>query len=481
MTKRNRISYRDRKAKGEEIGYSGVPISMGKVREDTLSCLRGPKKIKLLEEMVNFDPIVGAFNNMYLSIASSVKWSVKAKDDSQEAKDVADFISSCLFDDLSVSTFDEMVKNALTACTYGFSLIEPVYKIRNGKSNDIERNSKFDDGKIGIAKFSPRYQGSIHEWLYDDNYRNLRGIIQLDPNLSEFIEIPYKKLLHFKHRSFNNNPEGKSLYYNCVKSYVKKKNTSLQEDIRYERGFDGLLKINAPATILDPKTKNPQYLAVQSWIKDTLQNIRTGVDSGVAIPDYIKLDVISNNSGNLPDADKIIEREDRNMSVALLSDFFLTAQRAGTSGAVSSKIKLFTNLIKEMMTEIRNVINVNLIPNLMDKNLLNQELTPTIEFSEVAPDLDLTNLLLLLQSANKNQVVIPSAKLTNVVYKKILGNDAPEVTEEEFEKQQLIQKAQLHSYTTNRVSDEIVADISEEDNIDEELVEEANDTDTDNE
>lgn len=466
--KRNRSKYTEKKTVGQEIGYTGLAIGNGRVKEDTILPLRGPKKIKLLEEMVKFDPTIGAFNNMYQSTASSVEWQVKPKDDSDEAKKIADFINSCLFEDLN-HPFQDLITNALTAPLYGFSLIEPVYKVRNGFHNDKDKSSKFDDGLIGLSKLSSRYQGSIIRWIYDETGRKISSVVQKNPNTFEWIEIPYNKLLHFRHRSFNNNPEGTSLYLNCVTPYLKKKKTSLNEDIRYERGFDGLLDIQAPAPLLDPTTKNPAYLQTQQWIKDTAQNIRSGTDVAIAHPEYIKVSIISSGDGNIPDADKIIEREDRNIAVALLSDFFLISQKSGASSSLSqSKIKIFTKLVKEMLDEIQQVINFKLIPSLLEKNLMNAQLTPTIEYSEIG-DLDLTNLMLFVQSADKSGLVPPTLAMCNAILKRLFGNDAPAVTEEEFNNYQARREVQTFAYGDEKLAKE-TADTAydDDDNRDEE-------------
>ena len=222
--KKNRTNYKLKQAVGQEIGNTGLSISNGKVREDTILPLRGPKKIKLLEEMVKFDPTIGAFNNMYQSTASSVTWSIKPKDDTPQAEEVANFINSCLFEDLG-HPFQDMIANALTASQYGFALIEPVYKMRNGYNSDKDKNSLFEDGLIGLAKLSSRYQGSITEWNYDDNYKNIISVKQKNPNSFVDNTIPYNKLLHFKHRSFNNNPSKPLSYlissFNDVRFFFK--------------------------------------------------------------------------------------------------------------------------------------------------------------------------------------------------------------------------------------------------------------------
>lgn len=377
------------------------------------------------------------------------------------------------FEDLG-HPFQDLITNALTASQYGFSIVEPVYKIRNGFNNNKDKSSLFEDGLIGLSKLSSRYQGSITKWNYDDNNRDILSVSQKNPNSFEDLEIPYSKILHFKHRSLNGNPEGLSLYLNCVTPYLKKKKTSLNEDIRYERGFDGLLDIQAPAQLLDPTTKNPAYLQTQQWIKDTAQNIRAGTDVAIAHPEYIKVSIISSGEGNIPDADKIIAREDRNISVALLSDFFLTAQKSGISGSFSqSKIKIFTNLVKEMLDEIKEVINFKLIPTLLEKNLIDMNLAPTIEYSEIG-DLDLTNLMLFVQSADKSGLVPPTLAMAKCIMKRLLGNDAPEITQEEFDKYQARREQQTFGYLSPEVADTVMADISEEDSIDEKLVEKAN-------
>lgn len=454
MAKRNRSSYKLKKAVGQEYGAVGLKINNGKVVEDTIMSLRGYKKIKLLEEMVRFDPTIGAFNNMYQSTASAVEWKLKARNDSEDAKYIKDFVYSCLFEDLN-HPFGEMIQNALTASQYGFALIEPVYKIREGEKSDKDKSSIFNDGLIGISKLSARYQGSITKWNFDENYRKIISVTQKNPNTYSEVEIPYNRLLHFKHRALNDNPEGISLYINCVESYLKKKRTSINEDIRYERGFDGLLTIKAPAPILDPTTKNPLYLATQKWIKDTAQNIRAGTDVAIAYPEYISVDILSSGEGNIPDADKIIAREDRNIAVALLSDFFLSAQKSGVSGSFSqSKIKIFTNLVKEMLDEIKQVINFKLIPDLLEKNLMDVNLAPEIEFSEIG-DLDLTNLMLFIQSADKSGLVPPTLSMCNAILKRLLGNDAPYISQEEFDTYQKRREVNTVAYGTENLAEDI--------------------------
>lgn len=458
--KKNRTNYKDKenyinvydsngqvkKYTEKELGVTGLAIVLGKVREDTIKQLQGANKIKTLEEMVKYDATIGAFNNMYKSMATSAKPKIKPKylDESADdklkskAKEQADFIHSVFFEDLN-HPFQDSIINALTTPQYGFSVQEPVFKIRDGKK------SKFNDGLIGLKKLAPRYQGSIYKWVQKDDFSDeIIAVKQRRPVTFEEIDIPYNRILHFTHRSTNNNPEGVSLYLNCVNSYLNKKFATDLELIRLERGFDGLLTITGPAPVFDENTKNQNFKLLQTWIKDTLQNVRNGTNVGIAHPDFLKVEIKSAGEGNMPDADKIIERESRNIATALLADFFLVQQKSGNSaGFTSSKIKVFTNLVKEMLNEYCRVINSKLIPDLIKRNMMDITLCPELSFTEIA-DLDLTNLMLFFQSFAKGYVPY-SKDLANITMDRIFGDDAPHFTDEQIDAMSFDREVQTNS------------------------------------
>ncbi len=466
--RRNRISKDDNMVSftkadgtiGRELGVPGLQVSMGQIKEDTIALLRGPKKIKLLEEMADYDPMVGAFNNMLKSQAESVEWKLEDAEDSNEAKKVTEFINSILFQDLSTGSFDDLVSNALTKIVYGFSLIEPVYKKRDGFKKDKKKSSKFTDGKIGISKFASRYQGSISKFNFDDKEREVVSVVQKDPNSFEEITIDYGKLLHFKHNSTNGNPQGKSLYLNCVVPYNRKKNTEKSQDQRYDKGFSGIYEITLPSAILDPNTSNTAFKDTVKWAKDTGTNISAGRSQAVIKPEYVKTDIKS-SSKDTEDANLIIADCDRKIAVALLSDFFLVTQKSGNSGALGqSKIKVFKTLVNSILDEIENELNENLIYNLMIKNSLDLNLAPKLKHSDVE-DLDLTNLMLFLQSADKSKLLAPTLEASNYITKKVLGKDFPETDQETFNKY-LMRQEVITNNSMDKPDDQTFTELKEE-------------------
>ena len=439
--KRNRTSYKEKlntefkneakKVNRKEYGVSGLSTSMGKPKEDVLKILMGPKRIALIEEMIKFDPTVGASASLISSIASGVSFSVKPKKVTEDATNKikkqaqkqADFISSVLFEDLG-HPFKNIIQNGITAPAYGFALLEPVFKIRDGI------DSKYNDGLIGLKKVAPRYQGSITKWLYENN--ELVGAQQKDPNTYAEIDIPIDKLLHIRYRGINDSPIGQTLYFNCAKAYSYKKHAEEMEMIRAERGFDGYVDITGPAKYFNSTSKDPSVLAMQQWMSDTIQNIRNGTNVGSAHPEFIKVELKSAGNGNMPDMDVMIARYDKDIAKALLSDFFLTQQKSGTSaGFTSSKIKTFTNLVKEMLDEICNVINHKLIPDLIKMNLMDITLCPELTHTEIS-DLDLTNIMLLFQSYEKGPFPV-TLEMSNFLAKQMFGNNTPEFTQDDID------------------------------------------------
>lgn len=435
MSKKNRTSYLN-KAKSDTVslGSFGLRYQNGKVVEDTIALLKGPKKIKMLEEMVRFDPTIGGSDKMISALFSPLTFDIKPFNETKKAKKYADFIKSCLFEDL-YGGFDQVITDALTMRTYGFSVLEKVFKKRKGFNLDPEKSSIFNDGMYGIASLSPRYQGSIDEWIYDENKKYIEYIKQKNPNTYTPVDIPYNKVLHFKYNSFNRNPEGQSLYQNCVVPYFKKKLASKIEDIRHEKGFDGIFEMSVPANLL-AQSSDPNILAFQKYAKDTVENANAGKGVGHVKPHFAETKILNSNGANTPDPDKIIARCDKDIAVALLSDMFLISQKSGSAGSFGqSKIKIFAKFAKSLLKEIKNVINNNLIPHLFELNGFDKTLMPTLTNSEIN-DLDLTNLMLFIQSADKSGLVMPTPELSQAIQNQLLGDDAPEINKDDFKKYQ---------------------------------------------
>ena len=96
----------------------------------------------------------------------------------------------------------------------------------------------------------------------------------------------------------------------------------------------------------------------------------------------------------------------------------------------------------------------------MDKNALDRSFAPVIKHTEVE-DLDLTNMLLMIQSSDKSKLMPPSVELSNYVVKKVLGKDAPETSQEDFDKY-LYRSEVLYNNSMDKLDAEPVEDVKED-------------------
>ena len=83
---------------------------------------------------------------------------------------------------------------------------------------------------IGWAKWAPRAQESLNEWIYDEETDTLIGMSQIPAPDYQERRIPLSKALHFVTTSSKGNPEGRSPLRNARRScYMKTKSRTWKE------------------------------------------------------------------------------------------------------------------------------------------------------------------------------------------------------------------------------------------------------------
>jgi len=191
------------KASFSELGYTGLNRFGGHIKEEFLSDLQGDKGVDIYREMSDNDPVISAFLFAIRQLVRQVDWKVEQPKDTPEHREAAEFLRQTMFEDLD-QEWDEFLGEALTFLTYGFSLMEIVYKKRNGE------DSKYNDGRIGWEAFYPRGQETVEEWDFDEHGK-VQGFTQMGPPEYTQVYIPKEKYLHFITSSHQTNPRGKSI------------------------------------------------------------------------------------------------------------------------------------------------------------------------------------------------------------------------------------------------------------------------------
>lgn len=89
-----------------EIGSSGLKRWGGHVDEEFLRELRGLRAIKVYREMRDNDDIIGAVMFAFEYLAKQIEWRIDPGGDDTEADERAEFVRTCLFEDMSQSWQD---------------------------------------------------------------------------------------------------------------------------------------------------------------------------------------------------------------------------------------------------------------------------------------------------------------------------------------------------------------------------------------
>jgi hypothetical protein len=122
--------------------------------------------------------------------------------------------------------------------------------------------------------------------------------------------------------------------------------------------------------------------------------------------------------------------------MSLLSDFFLVGQKQNASGSFAqAKLKVFSSFANSILDTILDQINNVLIPKLFRMNGEIQERYPQVYYYGTE-GLDLTSIMLWIQSAHKTGTLTPTVDTENYIRQIVFGPNAPQVTEEQWDQNQ---------------------------------------------
>lgn len=369
-----------------EIGFSGLNQSGGILREDFLTDLRGAAGRKIFKEMSLNDPVIGSILFASTMLIRQASWSVKAASESAEDKNMADFIDSCRTD-MSM-TWADVMSEILSMLTYGWAVVEEVYKKRDGYIRNSGDTSKFTDGRIGWKKLPLRSQDSLDKWDFDDKggvtamrQRTLTG---------QTATIPIQKMLLFRTIAEKNSPEGRSALRTAYRPWYFKKRVEEIEGIGIERDLAGLPVLTTPEDLDIWNPNDDSAVTTKQTAEKLVQSIRRDEQEGVLLPFGWELELLSTGGKRSIDTSATIARYNTMMAMTVLADFIILGHnnRYGSFALASSKTHMFSVAIGGWLDAIADVFNRYAIPRLLEINGLAMENPPTLVHGDVeVPDL----------------------------------------------------------------------------------------------
>ncbi len=374
-----------------EIGSSGLKHYSGIVQEEFIKELRTREDyIRVYKEMRDNDPIVGSMLFAIQMVIRQISWDVKPADETPEAKELADFINTCMHD-MSVTWHDFIQELLFTMLPFGWCFNEIVYKIRDGfDSNGSGSSSQHTDGKIGWRKLALRTPESLDHWNLDEN-GGVQGFVQRNPTTNEIVEIPIYKGLLFRPTYYKNNPEGRSVLRNAYRPWYLKKLMEEIEGIGVSRDLAGL-----PILYVDPKITHkdatPEQKAFYTELKQLVINIKRDKQEGIVLPKLTdqfgnklyELILLTTGGNRNFNTSNIIHRYEQRMAMSMLSDFILIGHSdVGSHSLAESKIQMFKTAIKSWVMSISDVLNQHAVPRLLHVNNMDVTKSPKISASEI--------------------------------------------------------------------------------------------------
>src|SRR6266576_1425686 len=257
-----------------ELGRTGLTQYYGRIVEEILPELQYERGRRVLREMSDNDPTIGALLTAIILLYRGVSSRIES---SERHDPRSAFLEECR-QDMDHTWEDLMAEQARGKLVWGWSLHELVYKIRD------EQSSMFPDGQIGWKRMPVRSQESLWRWDFNIDTQDLQGMYQRPPPDFRERYIPIEKALLFRTESFRNNPEGRSALRNAYRPWYFKKHIEQIEAIGIERDLAGYPIIEVPQQVIDQGGA-----AYAQWQKIAI-NLRRSELEGVIIPSTIDPD-----------------------------------------------------------------------------------------------------------------------------------------------------------------------------------------------
>lgn len=337
-------------------GFTGIRIQGGRVGEEFLPELRGPRGMKILREMESNDPIVGAVLFAISMLIRQCEWHVVPFDDTNAEMQRAEQIQS-MFDDMT-TTWSDVLSEILSMLPYGWAFLEVTYKNRQGyTTSDNPLSSKYSDGVIGWQNMAIRGQDTLQEWIRDPS-RRVIGWKQQDYEGHTAI-LSLSRGLLFRTQVHKDNPEGRSILRNAYRPWYFKKRIEEIEAIGIERDLNGV-PVMTPAEGIDIWNQNdPEAMQYLELAQTVVRNLRRDEQEGVVKPFGWTLELLSTGGSRAVNTTEVVGRYANGIAMTCLADFIVLGHnnRYGSKALAGNKTAMFQHSITGWGMAIADVIN----------------------------------------------------------------------------------------------------------------------------
>lgn len=346
-----------RKLKGEIALFDPFATLGFKKTRYNPSVLISRKGYQIIDEMIKDDQIKAALNFKKHSVLSA-GWQVTSPNDAPKDWEVTEFVQSVLKN--MVGTFDNDIKEILSAIEYGFSISEKIF--------DYDKS-----GKIVLKEIKTKMPH--HMEFYQDDYGNLEQIYQnqklIDP-IDKFVIYTYNKRF--------GNIYGSSDLESAYRPWFVKENSYKWFAVYLERmGIPPIFALYENGSFADN-----EILELQK-ILDKLQSATVG-----ALPrtgkDGLELWSPTSSSTAKDNFIPAIMQFNNDIARSMLTPGQIGASQDDSVGSYAkskTQFDLYMTHINHIKKEVaETVINEQIIKQLVDFNFITDGQYPRFEFLE---------------------------------------------------------------------------------------------------
>ena len=336
------------------------------------------------------------------------------------------FVEQCLFYDMKTS-FNQVVKDFLTATQYGFSILEKVFRERR-----YTEGSLYDDGKIGIKYLPLRSQKSIEEFKYDDMNREIIYVLQSVSNINllkseeAFKKLPADRIMLFKVNSSSNYPYGRSPLADAYMSWRVLEELRGIETVSANRNLNGIPHLSCPSEIMDESSDDPEDRLRVFKLKQQMSRVSSGEQTYVITPSdrydqtegasaQYDFKVVTGSSSHLTALGSIISRYKNEVFQAMCADILtIDDGQSASSSLTTNKQTMFNMFVEARLREFIEVINSDLIPDLFARNGWDITKTPKLKYDRVEK-LTVAEMAKAIQQLSATQTIPITVENTNYI------------------------------------------------------------------
>ena len=287
----------------QDIGDVGLNTTgWGEIGDEFLNEWRGAgEKARRVREMLYNSPVIAALRLAVEMPIRDIDWYF-ASDDGEDDPRLA-----LLNDALAAMThsWNDHISDALHFLWYGWSMFTITYQQ--------------DGGRILWRKLRPLGHDTLQRWLFDED-GGLAGIQQW-PHLNPD-PVPVERMVIYRFRRARGNPEGESILRPAWPAWFYVKNIQHIEAIGIERNLAGLPVITLPENA--DRTESDDDTTDVGRARRIVRNVRNDENAGLVLPFGWDFSLVASaGGGKATDTDMVINRYDKRILMASLSQFLM--------------------------------------------------------------------------------------------------------------------------------------------------------------